>query len=116
MYSNDNILKGVNILKHIQIENLSQGIIALCSPSRIFLYSAKQNIKGELSSFKLCLVVDDSFDKIKLETSIYLNLECDIPFDILIYHETEFDELCEETGSFANRIWEGGELLYGQIP
>lgn len=101
-------------MKHPAVELLVDGIVAMASPSEIYMYSSKHNFKGELTSFKLCLVVSDEFDKIKLEADIYMDLECEIPFDILIYHDSEFDELYHQTGSFANKVYEGGELLYEQ--
>lgn len=101
-------------MKHISVIRLTENIAALCNPKAIYLYNAKYNLKGELCSFKLCVVCDSEANLQSIEASIYLNFECDMPFDILLYHEEEFLLLRDDFGSFAHKIWEDGELLYEQ--
>lgn len=82
------------------------------SPEKIILFSTKYSISGRMKSFKLCLVTDTR-DKAELEKNIYLTIDCDIPFDVLVYTPDEWATLTGETDSFANRIKEEGTYVYG---
>ena len=81
---------------------------------RIYLISNKINTEGELTSFKIALVVDNSITSVsELECRLYLNIDSELPFDIVIYREEEFEELKNEIGTFAWKINNSGTVLYG---
>lgn len=81
---------------------------------RIYLISNKINTEGELTSFKIALVVDNSITSVsELECKLYLNIDSELPFDIVIYREEEFEELKNEIGTFAWKINNSGTVLYG---
>lgn len=80
-------------------------------PQHIILFSEKKNLIGELSSFKICIVVDIN-NKEEVEHLLYLNIESDTPFDILIYTTQEWSRLCIKKGSFAQKVLESGYCLY----
>ena len=76
--------------------------------------SNKINTEGELTSFKIALVVDNSITSVsELECRLYLNIDSELPFDIVIYREEEFEELKNEIGTFAWKINNSGTVLYG---
>lgn len=81
---------------------------------KIYLISNKIDTNGELTSFKLALIVSNSIESSsELECRLYLNIDCELPFDLVIYREEEFDKLKCEIGTFAWKISNSGTVLYG---
>lgn len=95
------------------IESVVGEIVDLLSPQTIYLYNRKLNPKGELTSFKLC-VISDLSDREQAERDIYRKVDCPIPFDILLYTPQEWEHLREDPATFASRIQQEGTVLYGQ--
>ena len=82
--------------------------------TRIYLISVKVGTSGNLKSFKLGLIVDDCIKSTsELAASIYFNIDSELPFDIVIYTQTEFYKLNKDVGTFAYKIVEAGTVLYG---
>lgn len=81
-------------------------------PSKIYMFSNKRGAAGRPAGFKLCVVLD-SEDMGETEREIYLTVESEVPFDLVLYKPKQFDELLERKGSFAKKIAETGVLLYG---
>lgn len=94
------------------IINLSEQILDLCEPLKIILFSKKHNLSGELSSFKLCVVVSDEVDLSELESKLYLELDCENPFDVLLYKISEWENNIADDSSFAAKIAKTGAVLY----
>ena len=92
------------------IDCVCRQIIDKFSPAKIILFSRKNSPSGMLSSFKLCIIVGGDADMI--EHDIYMDVDCDIPFDALVYEESDFDKLSGWNGSFAQRIASEGSVLY----
>ncbi len=81
---------------------------------KIFLISFKVDNDSELKSFKLALILDNSAGNLpELECQLYLEVDCELPFDLVIYHESEFDRLKDEIGTFAWKINNSGAEIYG---
>lgn len=81
---------------------------------QVYLISNKIDTNGELTSFKLALIVDNSVKSCsELECRLYLNIDCELPFDLVIYRQEEFDSLKNEIGTFAWKISNSGTVLYG---
>ncbi len=97
--------------KAAMLDALRDGIVRLCSPLRIYVYNQKTSTAGELSSVKLCVVIPDG-DSREVECRLYMELESDLPFDVLVYTEAEWQALLETRLSFAQHIRETGRLLY----
>lgn len=94
---------------------MAEDIVKICDPLQIFLVSAKRNSAGEVSRFKLCAVVDDSYESVSdLETEILLNTDCPVPCDILVYTVSDWNECLDDDFSFAYRIENEGNLIYEQ--
>ena len=60
------------------------------------------------------IIVDNSVENnSELECRLYLNIDCELPFDLVIYREDEFNKLKCEIGTFAWKINNSGTVLYG---
>ncbi len=98
------------------IKDAAEDIVKICSPFQIFLVSQKKNSKGELTSFKLCIVVDDKYEShTDLETEILVHTDCPVPCDVIVYTVTEWNECLEDDCTFAYRIDSERNLVYEQI-
>ena len=99
--------------KHVK--ELMQKLLDFCREiKKIYLISIKVNTDGELTSFKLGLIVDNNIKSTsELAGNLYFNIDCELPFDLVIYTQKEFDELKEEIGTFACKINNSGTVLYG---
>lgn len=97
------------------MQQLVDDIAALCSPEKIYLFSAKVNLSGEVTSFKLCVVADTE-DKAQLEQRIYLSLDCELPYDVVIYTAGEWTAFMKNPLSFAHSISEKGWKVYDKAP
>ena len=97
------------------VECVCRNIAQKFLPYRIILFNYKQSVSGEAKSFKIC-VIKNTDNKDELERSIYLEIESDIPYDILIYTLSEWSALSREKGSFAYQIREKGTVVYEQAP
>lgn len=98
------------------IKEMADNIIKLCDPFQIFLVSKKTNSKGELTSFKLCIVVDDKYEShTDLETEILLNTDCPVPCDVIVYTVSDWNECLDDDCTFAYRVDNEGNLIYEQV-
>lgn len=96
------------------IEQMKNDIIGICSPLQIFLISQKNNQKGDLTGFKLCVIVSDKYTPRLLETEILVNTDCPVPCDVLVYNVTEWNECVQDDCSFAYKVDNAGEVIYEQ--
>lgn len=94
------------------ILNVVDQILEHCSPHKIVLFNKKHDLFDNLTSFKLCVVVPDDIDTNELECTLYLELECENPFDVLLYKESEWHNLIVDETSFAGKILKTGVTLY----
>lgn len=96
------------------INQIAQSIAEKCSPIKIILISYKTNNYEELTSFKLALIVNDNIESMpELECSLYMEIDSDIPFDLIFYSISEWNELKDNEGTFAWKINNTGAVLYG---
>ncbi len=92
------------------IRRVASEIEAGVNPEHIILFNQKKGIAGKLISFKLCVVVDTD-DKSKVEKRIYLGIDSEVPFDVVIYTPAEWNELVNTPHSFASIINETGVVV-----
>lgn len=102
-----------NMNEQVLLDQLVSKIVQVCAPDRIVLVSSKHNPKQELTGFKLAVVVEDVDSTAELEGRLYLQLDCDVPYDLLIYNRTQWKRLLKEPDSFAFRANASGMVLYG---
>jgi hypothetical protein len=98
---------------------LCETIITVCkdivegyNPEKVILYNIKRSVDGEIRSFKICVIVETK-DRLEMEKKIYLNVDSDIPFDVLVYTPSEWENLISEKSSFACRIIKEGTYIHG---
>lgn len=96
------------------ISEVADEIIRACAPVKILLMSNKYNTRRELTSFKLCIVVNDVPSTAELEGELYMQTDSPVPFDILIYNRSQWEELVEEEDTFAAKVERTGVVLYGE--
>ena len=94
------------------IINLVNQILNFRNLLKIILFNVKFNILKEMTSFKICVIVSDDQDIYELESKLYLELECENPFDVLIYKVSEWEHYSFDETSFAGKIAKTGVVLY----
>ena len=94
------------------ITKMADDILNMCEPLKIILFSKKYDMSDELASFKLCVIVPDGVDIAELESRIYLELDCENPFNVVLYNASEWEQICVDDESFANKVMKNGVLLY----
>ncbi len=94
------------------ISGMVERITELCDPCMIFLVSRKTSTKGELTSFKLCVVVSDGEAPEQVETKLLLHTDCPVPCDFIVYNISDWDDCAGDDCTFAYRVENGGERLY----
>ena len=87
-------------------------ICSLIAPELIIFYGKKVHVSDEkIKSFDLCIVADTA-DKLETEKQIYLNVEASVPFNIIIYTPSEWQEHSQDEGSHAHFILKKGTVIY----
>ncbi|HEX3026570.1 MAG TPA: hypothetical protein VHR42_05020 [Clostridia bacterium] len=94
------------------VKKVCDEIVRRFAPEKIILFNLKKDITGGARSFKICVVLETE-DKMEVERHIYLDIDSDIPFDVLIYTPEEWKQLGRQKESFAFRIYEKGQYIYG---
>ena len=95
------------------VEQTVKKIVELFHPSRVIEYNTKYDMDGNVSSFKLC-IVGDVPDKRRMLTRIFDEVDSDIPYDVLLYTDEQFEELKDSSDAFASRVNQRGRLRYGK--
>ena len=93
--------------KDPRVQELSARIAALCSPEQIYVFSMKYDLQQNVTSFKLCVIADTA-EKRQLEQQIYCTLDCEIPYDVVIYTAEEWALFTAADDSFAHSIRQKG--------
>jgi len=98
------------------IRRTAEEIKTICSPENIILISHKVNTNGDVTSFKLVVVVKDNPDETiaELECRLYMQIDSDIPFDLVLYTVSEWNKFKGEIGSFAWKTYNTGVYIYGE--
>lgn len=93
-------------------EHLTESIVKMCDPDYIYLVSKKVNVKGDVTSMKLCIVVDDGISPSDEEKRLLIKIDTPVPVDFIVYNISDWNEYAQEDNTFAYRVENGGELLY----
>lgn len=96
------------------ISSLTKKLIELAEPQKIYIVSRKTNNSGKLSSIKLALIVGEVESIGELESNIYMEVDCPVPYNLVLYRRGKWNELIEDEQSFAHSIDESGVLVYEQ--
>ena len=95
-----------------EITGVVDKIAELQKPYKIYLFSNKRGEKGKTSGFKLCVIAEHC-ERSEAERDIYLKVDSEVPFDIVLYTPAEWAELTVRKGSFAEKVAKTGALVYG---
>ncbi len=95
---------------HSMIQEVVSALSQMPDVEKVYLFRMKTDSNG-LASFKLCVIFQTS-EKQKAETQIYRDIDCDIPFDVILYTPQEWAAQEKMVYSFANRVKKEGYLLY----
>jgi hypothetical protein len=102
--------RGYDNLTH-EIKIVVDWVVEELHPQCIYLYNKRENHKGQVTAFKLCVIAEID-DKPAAERAIYLGIDSEVPFDILLYTPPEWEELTRRDASFAGKIIEMGMIVY----
>nr|WP_307992061.1 nucleotidyltransferase domain-containing protein [uncultured Niameybacter sp.] len=95
------------------LQEIKEQFIQKFHPSKLILFgSIAKGTFRETSDIDLC-VVQDTDNKRKLLTDMYVEIESEIPFDIVLYTNQEWNECIKDTSAFAYQINNTGVTIYG---
>lgn len=95
------------------VNKITEQIVSKFRPTRIILFgSIAKGTYNSNSDIDLC-IIKDTLNKRELITNIYTEIDCEIPFDILIYTNKEWAKNINDQSSFAYKINKTGVVLYG---
>ena len=104
--------KGESMEMCAAVSAIVEGIRSIADPEIILMYGRKRDVSsGQVNDVDLCVVAATD-NKDTLQNQIYLLIDSDISFDIIIYTPEEWDTLSVDTQSFAHRIEEKGIRIY----
>jgi hypothetical protein len=96
-----------------EIERIRDEIVSLCKPVKIILYGKKHSVStGFVKDISLCVILKNG-DKAVTEKQIYMTIDSDVSFTVLLYTQLEWDRLITDEQSYAHRISEKGTVIYG---
>ena len=95
-----------------EIEIIKEQIINKYSPRKIILFGSQaKGTATKKSDIDLC-IIKDTDNKRTLVVEMYMNIESNKPFDLLIYTESEWNECANDITSFAHLISQKGVEIY----
>jgi len=109
------LMSETNTLNTIQneINSIKEQIVSYYAPSKIVLFGSQaKGTATKKSDIDLC-IIKDTANKRHLLTEMYLNIESNKPFDLLLYTEAEWNQCVNDTTSFAYLINKKGTVIYG---
>jgi predicted nucleotidyltransferase len=101
---------GCNVVKEHEV--VIEKLCTIAKPKKLILYGSKIDVAtGDVKDIDVCLVVETE-NKAELERELYLAIDSDVSFDIIIYTPSEWEVLITDAQSFAHRILEKGTVIY----
>lgn len=96
-----------------EINNIKNQIIDKFNPREIILFgSLAKGIFRSDSDIDLCIVKNTSCKR-ELITEIYTQIDCNVPFDIVLYTINEWEKYKDDKNTFAYIIKKTGVKIYG---
>lgn len=95
------------------LEKIKDQLIQRFQPSKIILFgSVAKGIFKETSDIDLC-IIQDTDNKKDLLIDMYVEIESDVPFDIVLYTNEEWSTCEHDKSAFAYQIKHTGVIIYG---
>ena len=96
-----------------EIDSIKKQIIEKYYPKEIILFgSVAKGIFREHSDIDLCIIMDTT-NKRELLTNMYVDIESNIPFDLVLYTIEEWNNCINDKSSFAYSTINTGVKIYG---
>jgi predicted nucleotidyltransferase len=96
-----------------EIDYIKTQFLSIYFPQKLFLFGSQANEKASITSdIDICVVMNTQ-DKRMLLTDMYMSIQSDKPFDLLLYTPDEWERCLEDKTSFAYKINKEGVRLYG---
>lgn len=96
-----------------EIEYIKEQIVSKYKPKYIILFgSVAKGIYRDDSDIDL-FIVKDTDNKRKLLTDIYVDVDSNIPYDLVLYTAKEWNEYVDDKSTFAYVINNTGVKIYG---
>jgi len=96
------------------IEKITKQFSDLYAHCKLLLFGSQaKNKANEKSDIDLCVIAETT-DKRNFLADMYLCIESDKPFDILLYTPEEWESSVSDRTSFAHIINKEGVVLYGR--
>lgn len=96
-----------------EIDSIKKQIIEKYNPKEIILFgSVAKGIFREHSDIDLCIIMD-TMNKRELLINMYIDIESNIPFDLVLYTIEEWENCANDKSSFAYSIINTGVKIYG---
>jgi len=101
------------MVDYVEIESIKEQLIRLYRPDKLFLFGSQASgSASENSDIDLCVIVDTDNKRVLL-AEMYLHIDSNRPFDLILYTPHEWNQSSGESGTFANIIAEKGIEIYG---
>jgi len=98
---------------NVEIDNITRQFIKIYNPHKLILFGSQAKNKSTAKSdIDLCIITKTD-NKRTVLADMYLNIECDKPFDLLLYTPDEWERSVTDHTSFAYRINKEGVVLHG---
>lgn len=88
------------------IDDVCRQIVDLIHPQELIVFNVKTS-GDTVTAFKVCAVCGDT-DPQAAEHVVYLNVDCDVPFDILVYTAQQWARQLQNPYAFAQQIHKMG--------
>ncbi|WP_243155974.1 nucleotidyltransferase domain-containing protein [Clostridium sp. C2-6-12] len=96
-----------------EIDYIKKQVIEKYNPKEIILFgSLAKGTFRENSDIDICIIMDVA-NKRDLLTNMYIEIESNIPFDLVLYTSQEWDNCVNDKSSFAYSIINTGVKIYG---
>ncbi len=94
------------------VNKIAEEIIIKFDPAKIILFGSVANgTYRSNSDIDLCIIKDTS-SKRNTIAAIYTEIDSEIPFDIIVYTNEEWERNVNDLSSFAYKINKSGVVLY----
>ena len=97
----------------MDIEYFVERITSAAEVSKIYVYGEKySSADGSLREASFCVVTPS--DPKEVEKKLYLEIDADFPFNLLVYSERRWAFFTSDKTSYAHSISQKGRLIYGE--
>lgn len=101
------------MIDSVEIDAIKEQVVRLFKPEKLFLFGSQaRGSANSNSDIDLCVIVDTD-NKRALIAEMYLHIDSNRPFDLILYTPKEWNQISSESGTFANIIAEKGVEIYG---